>query len=335
MNKKSQTEIVQWSYDFIHNFYLNNTESLTGQERMYLDYLSPFSGKYFSALNPVLLYGGADIKQLLKKKEWLVRDGLIPLSFFFKEKLLNKEGLNLTIHKDLFFIVPPEWRNNVTFYEIEADNKYDKIKLPKQIILFGMPNETLADPDEFEEDVSMLANTFGKKNIQNMKIIAYLPNKRTDLWGRWQDENFFKYGKSIFKNLKMDIEFPELQTIESMSDLKDSLYFEINRGHIIKDTFTQHFFLSKGAGMLKPEKNSFEKAFIKKDRIRLSLHHSVQTYKLKNSDFDKYDDPFSNELMPYYKKLLEKSMFPKHINQEWEKWFGTYIRIHYKSSGLI
>lgn len=329
----ASNEIIQWSYDFIQNFYLNNVETISDTEKIYLNYLSPFGDKFYGPTNPVLLLGGADLGQLMKKDIWTLRDGLIPLSVFFKENTLNEKKLNLLIHKDLWFLVPEKWRNSVNYYSIEANQRFSAKQPPKKLIIMGSPNETLADPEEFCEDVEYLAKKLGKTNIEKMDIVGFFPNKRTDLWGRWQDENIFGYSKVLFKNLKLDIHFPEWQILKSEMNLSDTLYYEINRGHFIKDTFPKHLFLSRGAGLLESEDE--KSPMIPTNNVKLSLYHSMQIYKLDEKNCGKYIDPMSDELMPYLRKIIEKGTNPRNVGASWEKWFGTFIKKHYKNQELI
>jgi hypothetical protein len=327
--------IVQWSYDFIKSFYLNNNETMSETEKAYYHYLSPYSGKYFSVLNPFLIFGGANVSLLYKKKSWFIRDGLIPLSFFFKDApsdLLELERV-FYIHKDYWFLVPLEWRPFVKFYDFQTKKKYKRGVLPQKIVICGMANDTLSDPNEFIEEIEKLAKIYTLKELEKIEIIGYFPNKRTDLWGRWQDENIFKYAQVLFKKLKIDISFPEWEIILSTSTFENTLYFEINKGTIIKDSFVQQMMFSKGAGQLEEEPN--ETFFTLKDSIPLSMYHSVNIYDCDYSLVKKINDPLKDEMFPYFKKIIEKGSSQRIISEGWEKWYGSYIKKNYKSHGLI
>ncbi len=335
MKNKEPNEVVQWSYDFIKSFYLNNNEILTAEEKIYHHYLYPFAEKYYSSLNPFMLFGGADVGQLLKKDFWMIRDGLIPLSFFFKEASedLIKGKRKIIIHKDFWSLVPDNWRKNVLFYDIKSHQTFDKKNIPEQLILCGLANETLADPVEFVEDLKAIGSIFSEKDLEKMKILAYFPNKRTDLWGRWQDENIFKYARALFENLKMDIEFPEWDVLKSTMDFKNSLYVEINRGVLVKDSFVQQMFLSRGAGLLKTEENIENFTLVKK--VPLSLYHSAEVFECDYSKLKAYKNPLDGDLMPYFKKIIEKGTSPRVLSEGWEKWYGSYVKKYYKAQGLI
>lgn len=337
MKNTDTSEVVQWSYDFIQSFYLNNNETQTETEVIYQNYLSPFGNKYFSSLNPFLIYGGADISKLMKKNVWLLRDGLIPLSFFFQNASLTlmEDERKFLVHKDFWFLVPPEWQESVLFYEKVSDVNYGNENPPQKLILAGIANQTLASQDEFLAKIENLAKVFTKKDFDNMEISAYFPNKRNDLWGRWQDENIFQYSKIMFQKIKLDIDFPEWDMIKSNMDFKNSLYYEINSGSIIRDTFTQEMFLSRGAGLLKNDSPLEAEGFTKIRTQKVSLYHSVNIYEFDYSKHSAYSNPLDSDLMPYFKKILEKSSDVKILSQGWELWYGTFVKKHYDGSKLI
>ncbi len=333
MNTKDTT--VQWSYDFIQSFYLNNSETLTDTERAYLHYLAPYSSKYFSVLNPFLIYGGANTSLLLKKDKWFLRDGLIPLSFFFKdapEELLDTKR-EFYVHKDFWFLVPMKWRKQVRFYDFESKVTFCQKNKPKQIVICGIANETLADPKEFVEQVEILSTTFSKNELEKMNVIAYFPNKRTDLWGRWKDENNFKYAKTLFEKIKLDIDFPEWDAISTTSSYEGTLYYEINSGSILKDSFVTQLLLSKGAGLLKQPK--IESFFELSSTVSLSMYHQVNLYNCNYDAAPSIGNPMEDELLPYFKKIIEKGSEQRTLAEGWEKWYGTYIKKYYKSQKLF
>jgi len=319
----TERKTVQWAFDFIESYYLNNLEKLTELELVYLDYLSPFSKSYFGPTCPILLLSGIDLEKLEKKDYWTIRDGLIPLYFFFKENE-PLEGQKILVDSDFLFLVPNKWKKNVLFYKIEADNLFSKNNLPKEIILFGLPNETLTSFDEFEEQLKAISNYLGKENIEKINITAYLPNKRADLWGTWTDENFFKYGKVLFKELKIDIAFPELLAINAKSSYKDTLYVELNAKHFIADTFPMHMVLSKGGGLLEGRKLS--SIFKPKQKLKLSLHHSIAIYEVAENDYPDWSDPFLDSDLDYYKKILSSGVRSKNLTKQWEAWMSSYLK---------
>lgn len=331
MSKKKEFEYVQWGYDLVQNAYLNRSEEMTSQDDLYLNYLAPFSLEVFGPTNPILMFGGHAIKEIIDRPYWTIRDGIIPLSIFFKEISPAVITGEVYIHKDLWHVVPGNWRHKVKFFSIEADQIYDKNNLPEKIFVTGILNSTLADPDEFNESLKYLADTLGKENLEKIEIFAYFPDKRNDLWGSWEEENVLKYSKAIFENLKIDIKVPEWKLLYSEVNYKNCLYFEVNNGLFIKDSFLEHFVLSRGGGSVRKPLRSIDENFKKTSEARLSIYHRICIYELDFATMDRYSNPFESENFVYFRKMIESSNKSKKVNFHWEKWYATYLKKFYKA----
>ncbi|MDD4973883.1 MAG: hypothetical protein PHY93_06005 [Bacteriovorax sp.] len=327
MNRTNQFKIIQWTYDFIQNAQQDAGMPLGKKTRPNHFYLKPFSLDYYAPTNPVLL-GGNITKKLINKKIWTLRDGLIPLSFFFRENSPSKMPGEFAIHKDLWFLVPEQWRDKIVFYDIKSDYVYNEEHLPENLFITGMLNSTFADLEEFENDLLAISNRLGKKNIEKMKIIAFFPNKRNNLWGKWSDENSLEFSKHLFSKLKMDIQFPGWETIQAEMNFKNYLYHEINRGYFIQDTYTKYFALSRGAGLL--QENNFESPLKEIANHRLSLHHSLSIYLPDFSKLPRYSDPFKDDYFFYFQDLCKGHIKNVRTSPNWDSWFALYLKKFYK-----
>lgn len=321
-------ENVEWVYDFIANSYLTVSEEAK-KDLTYYHYLTPFSNTYYGLTNPVLLYCGHRAVDLSSKKVWTIRDGMLPLSIFFKEIIASSFSHELYIPAQFWFLVPNEWRPKVKYYTVKADTVFSKKNLPKKIFITGFCNSTMADAEEFKEDLEEIAKILGKDNIQKMEVMAYFPGKRNDIWGGWKEENILKYSRYLFENLKLDIAFPDFATINLESNFKDCLYVEINRNYFIQETYTKHFALARGAGLLDlPE---VEHPLKKTTSTRLSLYHSMEIYELDEDRAASYEDPLYDKNFDVMKKILVASSKNHKVSAWWESWFATYVKHYYVS----
>ena len=317
-------QYVQWGFELIKNSYLNKKQHSDSKDELYLHYLSPFSQEFFGSHSPVLLFGGHDFKEVEKNKTVSLRDGLIPLYIFFETFKAKDFSCELMIHKDFWFIVPDDWREKVRFYNVRSKNEYSKSNLPSKIIVTGILNSTFVDPDEFGESLDHLANTLGRENLKNIEVISYFPDKRNDLWGSWEEDNILRYSKMIFEKLKLDIKTPTWRDLTNELEFLDCLYYEVNAGLFIKDSFVQFKTLSKGAGLL--QQNSEVGPFKKVGEIPASLYHTYDIYKLDVDKVGKYSAPFSREKIPYFKRIAENDFNGVRINMYWEQWFASYLK---------
>ncbi len=328
MEKKEKLEYVQWSYEFIKGAYLNKSEDVTWMDKLYTDYLQPFSLEFFGPKNMMLLFGGHEFCNLTDRTQLVARDGVIPLLKFFQE--LNPKDLDLTLYipKDFCFLVPNEWRSKVKFYSVKSNIQYSSSNLPKKLFISGILNSTLADPDELEESLKHLVSVLGEKNIANMDIMAYFPNKRSDLWGSWDDENVLKFSALIFKYLKLDIKTPLWPKLHNESDFKDCLYYEINSGLFIKHSYLTNFTLSRGAGLL--EDRPLEQGFTLTSEMKASLYHSYCFYDFDYATAEAFEDPMKFAHFPYFKRAIDFQKKGVKVNFQWEKWYASYIKKFYK-----
>lgn len=326
-DKHGTYEPIQWMYDHIKNSEAKHVQAKVKKSRSYHHYLKPFSHKYYSPHNATLLLDGRIPNKLIDKPICTLRDGMIPLCIFLAENLPNKFSGKVAINKNLWFLVPELWREKILFYEIKSDIEFDRLRLPKKIFITGLLNSSLADPEEFAQDLIALNNTLGKENIETMEVMAFLPNKKTNLWGNWKEDNLIKLSNSLFQNLKKDIHFPDWQSLQIEANFKDCLYFEMNRAYFIQDTFTKHFALSRGAGLLTSKTVDVPGELIKTHR--LSLYHSVDIYQPDYVRMPDYVNPFNCEYFEYFKNMCETNKKSK-ISTSWESWFAYYLKRYYK-----
>jgi glycosyltransferase involved in cell wall biosynthesis len=327
-DKNGSYETIQWMYDGIRSSEIELLAETRKSKRSYHRYLKPFSLNYYSPANPILLFDGKINTKLIDKKIWTLRDGLVPVCLFFRENLPSKFPGEIAIHKSLWFLVPEHWKEKVLFYEIKNENEFGKSLLPQKIFITGMLNSTLADPEEFDQDLLDLNEALGKNNIEKMEVLAFLPNKKANLWGNWQEADLLKFSHSLFRNIKKEVRVASWQNIQSETNFTNCLYFEINRGYFIKDTFTKHFALSRGAGLLQSHKPQVPGEIIKTHR--LSLYHSMNIYRPDFSKIPNYVNPFGSEYFEYFKKLFESNTSTPNSSASWDSWFASYLKKYYK-----
>jgi hypothetical protein len=330
MDNESRYEYAHWGFDLVQNSYLKKAD-LEKEDVLYIDYLRPFSEDFFGQMNPLLIFGGNSFKEISQKKTVTVRDGLIPLSIFFREMSPEDFNLDLFIPKTLWFIVPPSWRKKVKFYDVESTAKFNRDNLPQKIFISGILNSTFVDDDEFEIHIQTLVDKIGKDNIQKIEVSAFFPDKRNDLWGSWEEENVLKYSKAIFQKIKLDIVVPKWQDIHNEIDYKNNLYFEVNSGLFIENSYLSHFVLSRGGGLLSPEVRQLDRHFTKINSLKASLYHHYNFYELDYTELENFRDPFGDNNYVYFKRIIETQTTIPRINFRWEAWYASYLKRYYKN----
>lgn len=324
-------KIVQWTYDYIQNAHQETGMPVGRKMRANHFYLKPFSLDYFSPVNPVLL-GGYITKKLANKKIWTLRDGVVPVSFFFREHTPENTSGTIAVHKDLWQVVPEEWRDRVMFYDIVSNQVFDSSNRPQKILFAGMGDSTFADEEEFKEELLLLKQKLGD-DLSQIKISALFPARKNNLWGRKIDESGLDRAQAIINTLGADVEFIEWNDLKNENNLKGVLYYEINKGHFIKDSYLQYFALSRGAGLLKSVAEKLPLTEISQHPI--SLHHSVRLYSMEFAKLPAYVDPFAHASFEFFKEATRGQVKSVRITQSWESWYPLFLKKFYKVYGKV
>lgn len=324
-NPKDRTKVVNWTYDFILNSQQETGMPVGRKIRPGHYYLRPFSNDYTGPHNPVLL-GGYITKKLLNKKMWSLRDGLIPLSFFFREHT-PEQDVFYALETDFWYTVPEQWKKNVLFYQVKAEKNYSADNPPERILLAGMQDSVFADESEFYECLAELKSSLGEGNLAKAKITAIFPYKKNNLWGKRSDDETFSMAQSVLRHTGLNVDFVEWNDLKNEGDLKNCLYFELNKKYFIADSYLKYFALSKGAGLLKKEPTLPLKEI---NSHRLSPHHSISLYAVDWSAMPAYNDPFQNKYFSYFEELCKGQLKTMRISPNWESWYPLYLKKFYK-----
>lgn len=319
------TKTVNWTYDYILHSQMDPALPIGRKIRPNQYYLKPFSLEYVGPHNPVLL-GGYITKKLLNKKLWTMRDGLIPLSFFFKEHA-PEQGVDYAIPAEFWFAVPEHWRKNALLYETKAETTYSSANPPAKIFLTGMQDSVFADEQELTDALTKLQNELGAENLQKAKITALFPYKQNNLWGKRSDDETFSLAQKILECTGLKVAFTEWSELKNESDFKNCLYAELNEKYFVADSFVQQFALSRGAGLLK---KTTDLPLKEVHTFRLSPHHSIC---LSNVDWTKmpaYRDPFESPYLNYFQELIKGQVKSVRISPKWESWYPLYLKKYYK-----
>ena len=220
---------------------------------------------YVSPLNPIFLLDLPKAIEHVNKESWLVRDGLIPLIWFFT-KNPAPEGFRakLRIHADFEEYVPEAWRPQVELYRQLAGNDagYESRRSPRKVTtlyLLGLVSPSVCSISELERNLKDIVTFIGgPKKIAALKIKAFLP-------ARFEPNDIFsepsfssRFIATICRHLSANIEFFEFESFRSMYPEEGSWVHEFNSGDLYSDSYLSSVAISKGIkvlpiGRFKPE----------------------------------------------------------------------------------
>jgi|GEM_PF-515806 len=322
---KDHYKVVNWTYDYILNSQQDPALPVGRKIRPNHYYLRPFSLPYYGPHNPVLI-GGYLTKKLLNKKSWSLRDGLVPLSFFFKEHT-PEPGVVYNIPSEFWYVVPENWKKQVSTYEIKSQLTFGLSRPPERILLAGMQDSVFADINEFKNCLAELAQKIGSNHLTKAKITALFPYKRNNLWGKRSDDETFSMAQALLKETGFNVHFIEWNELKIETSLKDCLYFEVNKHYFIADSYLKFFALSRGAGLLESSKTIPSE---ETGRMDLSPNHFVVLSSPDWKALPTYSDPFQHHYFSYFQDLVKGQLKSVRISPNWESWYPLYLKKFYK-----
>ena len=215
----------------------------------------PVSEDYASALKPIFL---ADLKAWSERESntsFLVRDGLVPLVWFFMNNP-TPNGFNSTlrIHSDFECYIPEAWRPQVELYEFFSDTGAGYLGTQdgltnevRQLVLMGIVTPSFCSLSRLQADLKeILAFIGGPEKLDKVRIKAFLPVRDEGVTYHSGIGFFPNYLMKLYEGLKADIEFIELEGLKWMYFDPGTWVHEFNEGHLFKDSFLRTLALSKG-----------------------------------------------------------------------------------------
>lgn len=333
-----------WSTDYVRNAYLRKVYRQNGDNH-YNSYLYPFAEPYYGIHHPIVLLGSHDYDFLKTDAQELVtlRDGLIPLSYFFLTAICNPRKTYL-IPVKFEHIVPSDWRKHVKLYRtVSLNESLDKKRLSTatELCIFGTANSTFAPLDVFEDKLDEFLEQLAlHRKLSELRVRVFFSNNQSKLWGQWSDEVILDWSRAIFKRFGFDVVTMGWGRFSQEFDLRHCIYHEINTEHFLSDTYTKTYFLSRGAVdlSLKP---AFDRELIK--RIPLSRYHGVDV--LEPCFESKYESPMDAPDFVFARDLMftglstfttedeeEDDLDQEDSIERWDSWFvdamASYAKIN-------
>lgn len=237
-------------------------------------YLWPTSEEYYSPLSPIFVSVSLNPTELNLQSEWLARDGLIPLLWFFKR---NPNPGNfkqrLFVHEEFSPYVPTVWRKQVGSYRV-VNSRVSMLNKPNKIFLTGMVSDSTHSLDFLDSNIECLLKTIGKDRLAKMEKYFFFiqkdsrpgENKKCDYFSEYMLRIFKKFGT---KKITM-LNWNSFETIQSFEEFFVS---EFNERLLNADNFVVHSALQRGGSFL--DLNGRRNQNAEEKFVRLSPYHGL------------------------------------------------------------
>lgn len=244
---------------------------LLRQEQETLErFLFPLNLAYANPLPTVFLWRAKSLRELKAEAEWLVRDGLMPLLWFFQKYPRPGSDFKnrLLIHKEVSWAVPPAWRRHCGIYHYAPAVALTRAR-PK-----GKKAETVV--------TSFIASPlFCSQEFLARKLAAAKPSDVL-AWAAVRDGLFladsdltasFRMTQTLLRAVSGEVRVRPWHELAGHSYYGDAAYLDLNQRLLCADDTPYHAFVSRGARVLSERRPS--PALKKARRLPVSDYHDL------------------------------------------------------------
>ena len=215
--------------------------------QQFFDLVWPAGHVVASPLNPVFLLDLPKLASERASERWLVRDGLLPLIWFFSQ---NPEPGNfkqkLLVPIQFQEYVPNAWRQQVELFELfnETANQPQEIR---ELLLMGVLMPSMCSIARLERDLKMIVERIGgPQALSKLRIRAYFPFKYEPPAEFNGTAFYLRYSQLLFKYLGADVEFLEYESLQWINLESSTSVHEFNEEWLISNSYLKLLSLSKG-----------------------------------------------------------------------------------------
>ena len=217
----------------------------------FFEVLSPAADAYVSALNPVFLLDVRSLSALEERPFWLVRDGLVPLLWFFR-KFPAPRGLRsrLLVRRELAPLVPSAWRGSIGTYRMVGASPKLAAAEPRGLLIVGLVMPSYCSLERGRAELRSVVARVGAAQLAELPIRAFLPGRFEGFGLRHDDDFYARFMIMVCQELGTRIEpipYPELLSIGSLAGYE---VVELNDLGLLADSTLLRVALTRGATLI-------------------------------------------------------------------------------------
>lgn len=276
---------------------LNEDFQVPGYATPFLNFMWPMANEYVSPLNAIFLVQIIQLSAFNQRRYWLIRDGLVPLVFFFKVHP-KPEGVRtrLFIEESVAFVVPEAWRPLVGTYRVTSS--FQPADLSKTLFC-GLAAPHHQEDEELREQL----NSLDGENLRKRENSVYLPTRPYFLNF---DETFpLRYLSILTSAVGSRLQPLAWSQVNFRTHFSGYELIELNGKRLVADSYIAHLVLARGAFIRSRPRSESERW------IPLSPFHGLA---LKDRVEASGDAAFSSRL----ENDPRNQIFP------WSTWFGGW-----------
>lgn len=252
---------------------------LPPQLEQFTGFLWPAAIDYGAPVPRAFLHGFRGSASLAGAEAWIVRDGLIPLLWFFRTHPRPERGAGrLLVPESMAPYVPEAWRRHTESFRLtDGPCSVAPADAPprRRLLITGIAMDTYCSLEHLARTLPRLTELARREGVTEFN--AFLP-ARMDGYGNEHRHEYLGefYGRlaTTLPGLRY-LRWTEFDSTESWSD---SFVVDLNEELLLADSYLVHHALARGARPLERAEPDAERDECA--RIPLSPHHSLSCSRL-------------------------------------------------------
>lgn len=286
----------------------------------------PFAEVYHAPIDTVFLIQFSSLPLLNRSKSWIIRDGLIPLLWFFKKfPKPTQVQTKMYVHHSLEPYIPLEWSKYFGLYDLYSqDTQPNDIQ---NLILCGVVSENFFQIDNFHDFFQNLEkqSQYDFQKLNKKSFLYYQP-----LFSSGKHSYLTNYYSELMNFFGPQIQGLEFSNFQSIDDYSNHAVIDVNSSNIYIDNALVHFLLGRGAKLI-----SNYQGLAKFDRVvPISEYHGYKIKEDINTDISIYRNVQSDikKMDAFQKKIFNVTRSSSNNGLPWPNWFAEWVGTPKKSN---
>lgn len=263
-------------------------------------------------VNSIFLGQIESLDDLAKKETWWVRDGAIPLLWFF-DRFPEPNGLSckLVIDADLAQLVPKPWRRLVDCFRVVSTKRSFG---PSRVVIVGGISRIFTTIESVEHALKKIGQYESMDSVR--ECLLFVP---AQMLSRLEESHihYAKIYQRLFQILPPQTVILNYDQLVTENAARQARVYSLNSKSIVADDGLLHLLLAQGAAM--PHLAPVESLKVNE----LSPFHGVQ-YSALDVDSPATRGPTFAEFCAFKQKLSDKYQVEAFGTLPWSNWFHEW-----------
>lgn len=211
----------------------------TQEVQHFINSFWPMTTDYFNPFNEIFLVRVLALELLNARDKWFVRDGIVPLLWFFK-RFPQPRQLQAKLYVDIrwAYFIPKAWQKHVYFYELVS---FSEERNFTKSFLFGTLMSQILSKETIKEKRA-LAEEEGAGGLKGVEAFLLTRSSMNN------DEQSFHVGATfeVARQFGLDIRPLNWAQFLDLNSFQGCYAIDFNSAKIVSDNYLYHLILSKG-----------------------------------------------------------------------------------------